>query len=31
MCGMEIIVVNSDDHGNVDVKDLIEKAKANKD
>ena len=31
MCGMEIIVVNSDEHGNVDVEDLRAKAIDNKD
>jgi len=31
MCGMEIIIVNSDDHGNVDVADLQAKAHEHKD
>ena len=31
MCGMEIIVVDSDEHGNVNVDDLKQKAIANKD
>lgn len=31
MCGMEIIVVDSDEHGNVDVEDLKKKAYENKD
>jgi len=26
MCGMDIIVVDSDEHGNVDVEDLKKKA-----
>lgn len=31
MCGMEIIVVDSDEHGNVNVEDLKTKAEENKD